>query len=83
MLLDHGIDAVVACILNPIMMMKMMQTGRTFSTFYYIIFSSSAFYYATFEFYYTGELVLAMINGADEGSIGYCIFCCLAAIYGC
>mmetsp|Transcript_19099 Transcript_19099/g.18228 ORF Transcript_19099/g.18228 Transcript_19099/m.18228 type:complete len:109 (+) Transcript_19099:477-803(+) len=41
------------------------------------------FYYATLEQYYTGELVMPMINGVDEGSIVYFIVCLVCAKYGC
>lgn len=82
MLLDHGIDAFLCCTMNPIMLMKLLQIGNSVKTLVCLFVCSSPFYYATLEFYYTGELVLTQINGADEGSLGYLGFCIIAGLYG-
>jgi hypothetical protein len=44
--------------------------------------STLPFYHAILEQYYTGTLVLPVVNGADDGSIGYIIFCVLSGLYG-
>lgn len=48
-----------------------------------MVFSTIPFYFATLEQYYTGEIVLQIINGVDDGSIVYCAMALLAAYYGC
>ena len=41
------------------------------------------FYFATIEQYYTGELNLPIINGVDDGSLGYIAVGFISAVYGC
>lgn len=48
-----------------------------------LITSTFPFYFATLEQYYTGELVMQEVNGVDDGSIPYIVFCFISAIYGC
>ncbi len=52
--------------------------------FGYISLMSSTlpFYYAIVEQFYTGELIMAEINGIDDGSILYVGFCLLTAYKG-
>ena len=47
-----------------------------------ILLSTLPFYFAIFEQYYTGELVLAPINGVDEGSFVIIGMGLLAGYYG-
>jgi len=44
--------------------------------------STLPFYHAILEQYYTGTFVLPVVNGVDDGSIGYIIFCVLSGLYG-
>lgn len=41
------------------------------------------FYTAVLEQYYTGEMVLPIINGIDDGSILVIVFHCLSGYFGC
>ena len=44
--------------------------------------STLPFYYATLEQYYTGELILQVVNGIDDGSFVYIFVCFAAGYYG-
>ena len=48
----------------------------------FVILSISGFYYATMEQYFTGVLILQVVNGVDEGSILNASLALVAAIYG-
>lgn len=40
------------------------------------------FFYGTMEQYYSGELVLAELNGVDDGAWAYMALCFFTAAYG-
>jgi hypothetical protein len=41
------------------------------------------FYFAVLEQYYTGEMILPVINGVDDGSVVLVCMCFASAYYGC
>lgn len=47
-----------------------------------MICSTMPFYFATLEQYYTGELILQVVNGVDDGSLVYIFACFLTAYIG-
>lgn len=47
-----------------------------------MLVSTMPFYFAMLEQYYSGELVLQVVNGVDDGSIAYIAICFFTAIKG-
>ena len=47
-----------------------------------MLVSTMPFYFAMLEQYYTGELILQVVNGVDDGSLGYILLCFAAAYLG-
>jgi ethanolaminephosphotransferase len=82
MLLDHGLDSVTA-VLNTIILGRIVQVGdKPILGVLAMTVSTLPFYHAIIEQYYTGTFVLPVVNGVDDGSIGYIIFCVLSGLYG-
>lgn len=81
MLFDHGVDCFTA-VLNNMILMKVLLLGNGMINFGCLLISTLPFYYACLEHYYTGALLMQRINGIDDGSIVYMIFCFLTALYG-
>lgn len=48
-----------------------------------MLVTTMPFYFAVLEQYYTGELILPVVNGVDDGSIFYVLFAFMSAYYGC
>ena len=44
--------------------------------------STMPFYFATLEQFYTGELILQVVNGVDDGSLVYIGVCFMTAYFG-
>ena len=81
MLLDHGMDSVTA-VINNFLLQRVMQIGNNYFCLIGLLVSTMPFYFAMLEQYYTGELILQVVNGVDDGSLGYIAFCLLTATYG-
>jgi hypothetical protein len=47
-----------------------------------LLVSTMPFYFAVLEQYYTGELVLQVVNGVDDGSFGYILMCFASGYFG-
>jgi len=84
LLFDHGID----CINNVFgsanwMIAMMLDPARDVSLCYSILFGPYAlFYFATWEEFYTGELILPIFNGPSEGLFGGAILSFVSWWYG-
>ena len=65
---DHGCDA-LNCTIGALTMMSTTQMGCTWKSLVFMISTITAFYINTWEEYYTGTLVLPIINGPTEGLI--------------
>lgn len=81
MLLDHGMDAVTA-VVNNFILQRVMQTGNGDRNMLGMLVSTMPFYYAMLQQYYTGDLVLQVVNGVDDGSFLYIGLCFASAYYG-
>ena len=81
MLLDHGIDSFTA-VLNNLILQRILRCGNNFHGMLAMVVSTMPFYFAVIEQYYTGELVLQVVNGVDDGSIVYIMVCFATAYYG-
>jgi ethanolaminephosphotransferase len=79
MLFDHGIDAITAFI-NPFILARLLSLGNADMVTGMLI-TTIPFYHGTLEQYYTGELILQTVNGADDGSIVYIAFCFYTAYH--
>jgi len=70
MLFDHGCDAINSPLGSVNWCVAMgIGSGQTFACFWTLIGSAIPFYFSTWEEYYTGALVLPVINGPSEGLI--------------
>ncbi len=81
MLLDHGIDSVTA-VINNLILQRVLMVGNNIYGMMAMIVSTMPFYFAVLEQYYTGELILQVVNGVDDGSIAYILMCFATAYYG-
>lgn len=81
MLLDHGIDSVTA-VINNLILQRVLISGNNIYGMMAMIVSTMPFYFAVIEQYYTGELILQVVNGVDDGSIAYILMCFATAYYG-
>ena len=82
MLLDHGLDSVTA-MLNTMILGRMVQIGDSpVIGVIAMTVSTLPFYFTMLEQYYTGIFTLPIINGVDDGSLGYILFCFLTGVYG-
>ncbi|CDW86468.1 cdp-alcohol phosphatidyltransferase family protein [Stylonychia lemnae] len=81
MLIDHGMDSITAfvCIL---IIQTLVQVGNNYSAIISLTASTLPFYFATIEQYYTGELILQVVNGIDDGSFLYIFICFAGGYYG-
>jgi len=68
LLFDHGCDALNTG-LSCMTLCSSLQLGSSWKTVVMAVSSLSTFYAATWEEYYTGELILPEINGPNEGVI--------------
>lgn len=73
MLFDHGIDALTAA-MNPFLLARLYQVGNPLAL-YPVFVTTIPFFFGTLEQYYTGELILQTVNGADDGSLAYIALC--------
>ena len=70
MLFDHGCDAINSPLGSVNWCVAMgIGVGQPFACFWTLIGSAIPFYFSTWEEYYTGALVLPVINGPSEGLI--------------
>lgn len=53
-----------------------------YGTILSMVISTMPFYFSTLEEYYTGELYLPLINGANEGSIAIASFFLISGVFG-
>lgn len=53
-----------------------------YGTILSMVISTVPFYFSTLEEYYTGELYLPLINGANEGSVGIAFFFLISGVFG-
>lgn len=81
MLLDHGIDSVTA-VINNFILQRVLMSGNNINGMFAMIISTMPFYFAVIEQYYTGELILQVVNGVDDGSIAYIAMCFATAYFG-
>lgn len=81
LLFDHGCDAVNTC-MSSLTLCCTLQTGASVKTGLLLAATSTAFFAATWEEYYTGELVLPPINGPNEGVLLSCLFHSIAFFGG-
>ena len=72
LLFDHGCDAINSTLgsANVIIGMNLTSRENTFEIWLLIFGPFIMFYIATWEQYYTGELIMPIINGPSEGVIG-------------
>eukprot|EP00993_Chasmostoma_nieuportense_P000501 NODE_1461_length_1496_cov_69.593134_g1383_i0.p1 GENE.NODE_1461_length_1496_cov_69.593134_g1383_i0~~NODE_1461_length_1496_cov_69.593134_g1383_i0.p1 ORF type:complete len:433 (+),score=120.96 NODE_1461_length_1496_cov_69.593134_g1383_i0:67-1365(+) len=63
---DHGCDA-LNCTLGTTTLLSSIQMGATWKSFFALLSTIFVFYLNTWEEYYTGELILPIVNGATEG----------------
>ena len=81
LLFDHGCDALNSCV-SCMTLCSALQLGGSWKSVLLMMATSSIFYAATWEEYYTGELILPVINGANEGVILTAIFHVITAVMG-
>jgi ethanolaminephosphotransferase len=81
MLLDHGMDSVTT-VVNNFIIQRVLQLGNCYVNMIGMLVSSVPFYFAVLEQYYTGEFLLQVVNGVDDGSFLYMAMCLLPALYG-
>jgi len=68
LIFDHGCDCFnVIC--QTITVAAAINTGATWKAYTTYFLASSAFYFNTWEEYYTGELILGEINGPSDGQL--------------
>jgi hypothetical protein len=60
----------------------MLQTGNKIDGMLNVMIGTFPFYFVLLEQYYTGVMNFPPINGVDEGSLLYCVFCCVSGYYG-
>jgi ethanolaminephosphotransferase len=88
MLIDHGCDAMTTFLftqtLGTIMGLGIVNLIIENAFWFVMIWLMAAlpFYLNTWEEYYTGELVLPVVNGVNEGTAMACFFMTLTAIIG-
>ena len=66
--LDHGCDAVTACLI-PAVGCAFLQTGQTIWSVLFIVVPPIAAFILTWEEFYTGTFNLGRFNGVDEGGL--------------
>lgn len=67
LLFDHGCDCFAAGI-QPIIFMRVLQTGDNFIGLAFFVAIYSSFHFATLNEYYCGTLYLPIFNGVSDGS---------------
>ena len=77
LLFDHGVDAINVTI-STMVMMAVLQVGTSPKLFYLWSTVFLPFVCATWEEYYTGQLVLAEVNGPTDGVFLCIVFCFIA-----
>jgi len=81
LLFDHGCDAVNA-VMNVIAINAIFGAGWNMKIFFMIWFGLIAFFFQTWEEYYTGEMILPIMNGPTEGLLLICFCDLLSYVYG-
>jgi ethanolaminephosphotransferase len=78
LLFDHGCDAVNSC------WMVCLALGRNDAFWVYIMLMGpyAMFFISTWEEYFTGELIMPIINGPNEGLLGSVVVSLISCIYG-
>jgi ethanolaminephosphotransferase len=84
LLFDHGCDAINSIIgsANWIIAMGLVPTDQLLWCFAMTMGPFCMFYIATWEEYYTGELILPIVNGPNEGLFGGAMLSLTAYFYG-
>ncbi len=83
LLFDHGCDCINASLLTwTIVSMHTAADITTWRPFAFMCIPAIAFFVNTWEEYHTGELVLPVINGANEGIVMSCALFLLTAYFG-
>jgi ethanolaminephosphotransferase len=80
-LFDHGCDA-LNCGFGAIIQIAGLGLGQSWLSVFVPFLAIVAFYFSTWEEYYTGILYLGYINGPTEGLIIACATMILSGIYG-
>ncbi|KAI3633506.1 hypothetical protein MIR68_008453 [Amoeboaphelidium protococcarum] len=80
-LFDHGCDA-LNCSLGAILQISAMGLGHTWTAALIPAMAVAAFYFSTWEEFYTGTLCLGYINGPTEGLIIACGLMLMSGVYG-
>jgi ethanolaminephosphotransferase len=72
LLFDHGCDAINSIFgsVNVIIGMNLSPSDNMFETWLLVFGPFAMFYIATWEQFFTGELVLPIVNGPTEGLVG-------------
>lgn len=83
LLFDHGCDALNASLIGwvTVAMLTAADAG-TWKPFALFCIPTIPFFINTWEEYHTGELVLPVINGPNEGLMGTVTFSLLTAFFG-
>jgi ethanolaminephosphotransferase len=78
LLFDHGVDA-LNCSIAAMLMAAVFQFGVTHQLFILWVMAVIPFVFATWEEYFTGQLILAEVNGPTDGLLLCVTFCFTAA----
>lgn len=81
LLFDHGCDALNTC-LSGMTLASALQLGASWKTLLICGSTMFTFFAATWEEYYTGELILPPINGPNEGVLLTATFHLITAVMG-
>lgn len=81
MLFDHSCDAINAAVIS-ITMASAFATGWTTKIFLCLFSGYVAFYFQTWEEFYTGSMILPIFNGASEGLLISVTFCIISFVKG-
>lgn len=81
LLFDHGCDALNVS-LTTLTLASTLQTGGTWKTFLLWSGGTIVFYFATWEEFHTGELILPIVNGPTEGLIVVSLLHVLTPVLG-
>lgn len=81
MFFDHACDAMNTTVIS-IPVAAALGTGWTMKAFFGLWCGYIAFYFQTWEEFYTGVMVLPVINGASEGILILIAMCLCSYAYG-
>jgi ethanolaminephosphotransferase len=84
LLFDHGCDAINSIFgsVNVIIGMNLSPSENMFQTWLLVFGPFAMFYFATWEQYFTGELILPIVNGPTEGLVGTALLSFVSFSFG-